>query len=131
MALKQRSGSILEEVQEIKKGLPAKEFSQIQKRLHVSQKSLAETIHITQRTLSRKLKANTKFNTVDSDQLVRVRRLFDLAVTTLSSNQEAQNWFSKPNIALGGVSPLKFSDTEVGGREVENVLLRIRYGVFS
>ena len=35
------------------------------------------------------------------------------------------------NIALGGVAPLDFARTELGAEEVENLVGRIQYGIFS
>ena len=42
----------------------------------------------------------------------------------------AQAWFNSPQLALGGKTPLDYADTELGAREVENLLNRIGHGVF-
>ena len=34
-------------------------------------------------------------------------------------------------VGLGGAIPLEYAETEVGAREVENLLGRIEYGVYS
>jgi putative toxin-antitoxin system antitoxin component (TIGR02293 family) len=44
---------------------------------------------------------------------------------------KASRWLHKPNRALGGVSPLSLLDTDLGTREVEQILGRIEYGVYS
>jgi len=37
----------------------------------------------------------------------------------------------RPNVVLGGIPPLSLLDTELGARQVENVLGRIAYGGVS
>jgi putative toxin-antitoxin system antitoxin component (TIGR02293 family) len=44
---------------------------------------------------------------------------------------KASRWLHNPNRALGGVSPLSLLDTDLGTREVEQILGRIEYGVYS
>jgi uncharacterized protein (DUF2384 family) len=36
-----------------------------------------------------------------------------------------------PQIGLGGAVPLAYAETELGAREVEDLLGRIEYGVYS
>ena len=43
----------------------------------------------------------------------------------------ARQWLSFPQYGLGGVVPLDYARTEVGAREVETLLGRIEYGVYS
>jgi putative toxin-antitoxin system antitoxin component (TIGR02293 family) len=40
-------------------------------------------------------------------------------------------WLKSPQKALGGKTPLEYSDTEPGAREVEDLLGRLEHGVFS
>jgi uncharacterized protein (DUF2384 family) len=44
---------------------------------------------------------------------------------------KARLWLLAPNRALGGEVPLHMLDTDIGARQVEEVLLRLSYGVFS
>ena len=45
--------------------------------------------------------------------------------------ESAAEWLKTPNLSLGDKTPLEYADTEVGAREVENLLGRIDYGVYS
>lgn len=45
--------------------------------------------------------------------------------------QIAKNWLRRPNQALGGEMPLNLLDTETEVNQVEDVLTRIEYGVYS
>jgi putative toxin-antitoxin system antitoxin component (TIGR02293 family) len=68
-----------------------------------------------------------------ADQLYadRVHRLTALAEDFLGDPQIAQRWLNRPNHVLGGATPLSMVDTELGFRQVENVLGRIGYGGLS
>ena len=64
----------------------------------------------------------------------RVYRLADLmarATDVLHSDEEAKYWLKTPKKALGGETPLSLADTEIGAKEVKDLLGRIEHGVFS
>ena len=44
---------------------------------------------------------------------------------------DGRRWLTSPQVGLGGAIPLEYAETEVGAREVENLLGRIEYGVYS
>jgi uncharacterized protein (DUF2384 family) len=44
---------------------------------------------------------------------------------------KARVWLKFPQRGLGGAVPLDYAETEVGAREVDNLLGRIDYGVYS
>ena len=43
----------------------------------------------------------------------------------------ARKWLKEPAWALGDVAPLAYADTELGSKEVEELLGRIEHGVFT
>ena len=43
----------------------------------------------------------------------------------------ARRWLQEPHDLIEGESPLERASTEVGGREVEELIGRLRHGVFS
>jgi uncharacterized protein (DUF2384 family) len=45
--------------------------------------------------------------------------------------EKASHWLQTSNRGLGGEVPLDLMDTDAGVREVETVLGRIEYGLFS
>jgi uncharacterized protein (DUF2384 family) len=49
----------------------------------------------------------------------------------LGSIDKARIWLKTSNRALGCEMPLDLLDTDIGTREVEEVLLRLNYGIFS
>ena len=52
-------------------------------------------------------------------------------LTVGGSIDKARVWLKSPNRALGGEVPLDLLDTEIGAHQVEDVLLRLNYGIFS
>jgi len=53
------------------------------------------------------------------------------AVEVMESEETARQWLTSPQFGLGGAAPLDYAETEVGAREVEDLLGRIEYGVYS
>lgn len=53
------------------------------------------------------------------------------AVEAMEGEERARRWLSSPQVGLGGAVPLDYAETEVGAREVEDLLGRIEYGVYS
>jgi putative toxin-antitoxin system antitoxin component (TIGR02293 family) len=48
-----------------------------------------------------------------------------------STEDDAATWLRRPNRALNGESPIHLLDTDVGARQVEDVLGRITHGIVS
>lgn len=67
----------------------------------------------------------------ESDRTVRLARVYASAVGMISDADKAVEWLQMPNRALGGKRPIDQLDTDVGAREVEDILGRIAYGVYS
>jgi putative toxin-antitoxin system antitoxin component (TIGR02293 family) len=67
----------------------------------------------------------------ESDRLYRLARVLALAHHSLGTPERALRWLKRSNRALGGVAPIGAIDTELGARQVENVLGRIAYGGIS
>ena len=65
------------------------------------------------------------------DRLYRLARLLALARENLGDAARASRWLKRANHALGGVAPIAAIDTELGARQVENLLGRIAHGGIS
>ncbi len=92
---------------------------------------LRVAVGIAPRTLTRR-KKEKKLSPEESDRLVSVSRLLAQTFELFEGNTEAgMRWFQNPNRALGGQSPLQVAATETGAREVENLIGRLEYGVFT
>ena len=111
-------------------GLPVAELDELQSRLEVPMERLAPMLGISKATLHRR-KAEGRLGVAESDRVVRFARLLGKAAFVMESYEEGRRWLMSPQVGLGGEIPLEFAETEVGAREVENLLGRIEYGVYS
>jgi len=115
----------------VREGLPAEALSWLAKRLDLRQAEISAKIGIPQRTLTRRLQRHARLTAAESDRTVRLAQVCANAVDTLGSEEKAALWLKTPNRALGGMRPLDQVDTDPGVRELEDVLGRVAYGVYS
>jgi putative toxin-antitoxin system antitoxin component (TIGR02293 family) len=127
-ALAGQSGALAELVRQ---GLPAKSLILLAERLDLRQAEISAKIGIPQRTLTRRLARHARLTAAESDRTVRLAQVFSNAAETLGSEEKAAQWLKTPNRALRGGRPLDQLDTDPGVREVEDLLGRIAYGVYS
>jgi putative toxin-antitoxin system antitoxin component (TIGR02293 family) len=114
----------------VRRGLPFSTLEALEKAVALPQKQLTAVLGIPDRTLARR-KAAKHLTAAESDRLYRVARTVTHTVSVLGSLEKARAWITRPNRALGDESPLALLDTEIGAREVEDVLLRIEHGIHS
>lgn len=120
----------LQLIRAINRGFSFHTLEKVKRKTGLPMESLAETIGISPRTLSRR-KKERRLSSTESDRLISISRIFSLAVELFEGNEEkAINWLTKPNRALGKVSPLVMAQTETGTREVEDLIGRLEHGVF-
>jgi len=85
---------------------------------------------LTTRTLHRRLEQG-RLSLDESERLLALAKIVALATETLGSEAKAIHWLKSPVPALGGRSPLACAETQVGLREVEDLLTRIQDVVYS
>jgi putative toxin-antitoxin system antitoxin component (TIGR02293 family) len=109
------------------RGLPTNAVDRVTELIGINRTTLSGVLDVSPRALSRRdtLKAST------SNRLFRLSALFQKALEVLGEPEEAKRWFTTPKKALGGKTPMEFSETDVGAREVEDLLGRIEYGVYA
>ena len=121
-----------EAVTRVKAGFPVSEFDRVRQLLGLTVEGLAGKVGISIATLSRRRHSREPLDPSHSDRLLRFARLFRLAAELHGGDQEAaRQWLRKPARALDGETPLDHAETEVGAREVENLIGRLEEGVFS
>jgi len=118
-------------VEVIQAGLPFRELLDLQASLAVPSERLAPMLGISKATLHRRKGDAGKLPPAVSDRVVRYARLLGQACNVLAGLEAAKQWLNAPQVGLGGAVPLDYAKTEVGAREVENLLGRIEYGVYS
>ncbi len=111
-------------------GLPFSELVALRELLGLPLDQLAENLGISRATLHRRKLAG-RLEQGESDRVVRYARLVGKAVEVLGSVAQARQWLRFPQFGLGNATPLDYARTEIGAREVENLLGRIDHGVYS
>jgi putative toxin-antitoxin system antitoxin component (TIGR02293 family) len=114
----------------LKAGLPVQELDDLRRGLDLPMDKLAPKLGISKATLHRRKTAG-KLDAAESDRVVRFARLLGKAVMVMESVENGRRWLSSPQVGLGGATPLEYAETEVGAREVEDLLGRIEHGVYS
>jgi putative toxin-antitoxin system antitoxin component (TIGR02293 family) len=111
-------------------GLPFATLETIKESLALTRAEVLGVLAITDRTLVRR-KKESRLQASESDRLFRLARVAALAVDVLEGEEKARRWLHKPNRALGGAVPLSLLSTDIGARQVEELLQRIDHGLFS
>jgi putative toxin-antitoxin system antitoxin component (TIGR02293 family) len=118
-------------VQSIDKGLPFRCYDRLARNVGLPADQLIELVDIPRRTLLRR-KSEGRFSPNESDRLLRVARLFGKALELFDGDRDAAiDWLTARQLGLGGAIPFQLARSETGAREVESLLGRLEYGVFS
>ena len=115
----------------IRAGVPARSADALKASMVIGDADLAALLGVSEKTLYRARTSHARLDAVASDRLYRVARIVALAVEVLEDQSAALRWLARPQIGLGGRTPLSLLTTEVGRDQVESLLLRIEHGVYS
>lgn len=72
---------------------------------------------------------DARLSPTSSERLYRLARIYALTTSAVGSEVGATEWLIRPQWGLGGVIPLEMAKTEIGAKEVENLLGRIEHSV--
>ncbi|MCC5808278.1 MAG: DUF2384 domain-containing protein [Opitutales bacterium] len=125
------SADPLAAVERVRHGLPTGEFDALREMLGLTVEELGRKTGLSVATLSRRRARRQPLDRDHSDRLVRYARLYWLAVDLFEGDEAtARAWLKRPAPGLGGETPLDFAETEVGAREVEDLIGRLEHGVY-
>jgi putative toxin-antitoxin system antitoxin component (TIGR02293 family) len=114
----------------IREGLPVSALRHAVESLDLPEKTVAEGIGISRTTLAQRKRA-ARLGFLDSERAVRLGAVIALGRVALGSTRAVGKWLFKANAALGGETPIRLLQTDVGARQVEAVLGRTLRGGFS
>ena len=114
----------------VKAGLPYASLEALIGKFGLGRDEASAALHLPHRTIARR-KQEQKFHADESDRVLRFARASTLAAATLGSDEKAAQWLRRPNRALGNKPPLDLLDSDIGTRQVEEVLGRIAHGIAS
>ena len=113
-----------------KAGLPYASLAAVSAAYAINATDLGKILDLPPRTLARR-KKERRLHADESDRLLRLGRVAALAEEALGSREKATRWLHETNVALGNETPLRHLDSDLGARQVEDVLVRISHGVYS
>ena len=115
---------------DIANGVPLRALEDFSIYSGIQLKQLLEVV-IPARTLKHRRQRKEPLNLDESDRLARVARLYELALKVFGDAEKARRWLSKPKERFRERSPVEMMRTELGGRQVEEMLYQIDEGMFA
>lgn len=114
-----------------RKGIDYSTVKQVVDRYDLDLDYLSAILGTSKRTLARRAQRGETLSPVESDRLIRFLRIAAHAEEVFESREKAIAWLKADNRALGGQAPMDLLDTDAGTEQVDKVLTRIDYGVYS
>ena len=121
------AASPFEAVQAVRTGLPVTTVDAL---LESGQLTAAELdrLAIPRKTLAHR-RQNGRLSPEQSDRLLRIMRVLELAGEVFGNPEKAKIWLRRPSKPLRDQAPLDLLDTDIGAREVEKLLGHIAHGI--
>ena len=105
-------------------GLAFGEFEALRKQLDLSLDELSLRLGLTRAAIKQR-RATGRLTTDESGKVVCFARLLGHAVHLFGGLEEARRWLKEPQRGLHGAVPLDYAKTDLGAREVENLLTQL------
>jgi putative toxin-antitoxin system antitoxin component (TIGR02293 family) len=128
LALRVRTAADMQQV--LRQGLPYAAFEAVRAALDLNTATLVGLVGASSRTMARR-KVSRVLSPTESDRLYRIARVTAEAEDVFGTLETARLWLHRPNQALAGETPVSQLDTEIGERQVEQLLDRIEHGIHS
>jgi putative toxin-antitoxin system antitoxin component (TIGR02293 family) len=116
-------------IERINKGLPYGELEHLRSEIDEPMDSLARQLSIPRSTLQRR-KAERRLSPQESERMMRFWRILRHATKVFGTVERARQWLKYPQRGIGHAVPLEYASSEVGAREVDDMLGRIDYSVY-
>lgn len=105
-------------------GLDFGEFEALRKQLDLSLDDLTARLGFSRSTIAQR-RAAGRLTTDESGKVVCYARLLGHAMHLFGDLDEARQWLKTPQRGLHGAVPLDYAKTDLGAREVENLLTQL------
>lgn len=120
----------LERIERVAQGVPATCFDAFVAISGSTSERISSAIHLSVRSVQRRKKDNEALPAPASERLVRLAELYARAEGVIGDADLAKQWMQTPRSAFDGKTPLEMASSELGAREVEDLLGRVEHGVF-
>ena len=114
----------------LREGLPYTTLEHLMAQFGLSREDVQNVLLLPSRTMTRR-KQQQRLSGGESDRLYRLSRIMAHAVDVFDDKAKAGAWMRRGNRALNGETPLSLLNTDIGARQVDDVLGRIEHGVFG
>ena len=115
----------------MERGFSFKALQTFGERSGISVSQIAVLLGIPERTLARR-KSSGRLSWEESERLLRLSAVYEDTLQLFEEDSAAAlAWLTSSQKALGSQTPLAHARTEIGAREVEDLVGRLEHGVFS
>jgi putative toxin-antitoxin system antitoxin component (TIGR02293 family) len=115
---------------EVERGLPLSMLEEFSAYSGIAVKDMLEVV-IPARTLKHRRQRKEPLNLDESDRLVRVARMYELAVKVYGDREDGKKWLCGKKSRFDEKTALAMLRTEAGEQAVEEFLYQIDEGVFA
>jgi putative toxin-antitoxin system antitoxin component (TIGR02293 family) len=132
--LTNRRGEVRERTEwheRILEGLGFDAVEKVKARASLTDAEIARLLGIGEATLRRARASGGPLDAFTSDRLYRLSKAIAIAEEVLEGTDNAMTWLRRAQPALGGQVPLDLLVTQAGADQVETLLRRIDYGVYT
>ena len=112
-------------------GLEFKAVDKLKAHAALTDPELARLLGISEATLRRARAAGNTLDAATSDRLYRLSKILAVAEEVVTDSKAAMSWLRRAQPGLAGKTPLDLLVTQAGADEVETLLRRIDYGVYT
>ena len=117
-------------LEEVERGLPRQAYEAVSDALELTPVEEDRLLQVSLRTRAR-WKKQARLDPATSDRVVRLARIFALAIQVLENRSHAVAWLREPSDTLGGRSPLAAMISDPGAEKVSNMLYQMEFGIYA
>jgi putative toxin-antitoxin system antitoxin component (TIGR02293 family) len=115
----------------IKRGLPFVVIERLAETAGMTLERIKQVVQIPSATFLRR-RQRGRLTPGESERVLRLARIVEQGMNLFHDDlNNARQWLDTPLPALNGRSPIDLAGTDVGAREVEDLIGRIQHGVLS
>jgi putative toxin-antitoxin system antitoxin component (TIGR02293 family) len=118
-------------IQKLQTGLSFRALESFSSESSIPISEIGDTMQVPERTLARRRVAG-RLSSEESEKLLRLSNIFEQAVDLFEGDVKAAvAWLRSPKRALAYKAPLTYARTEIGARQVEDLIGKLEQGVFT
>lgn len=114
-----------------KTGLPIKTLKHLQEKLQLGNREMSELVGMSESTLQRRYRSDKRLSELESQTVLQLAELWSQGTEIFQNEADLRSWLYSEIPALGGQTPLSLLATPLGRFHVQEVLLRLVWGVYS